>query len=429
MVLAIGVFSAYTVAQLRGLTRLQTEIVDRNRADSLLLLRIQNSLSALGTTMRDMLDGNEPYAMSAWRNQVDRIQTDLEDAVKKQAMIAPVTQAPEQNRYLETSVAQFREAFEQVFRLAEADEAAARTRVRLSLQARHESVTATVSRLLVQNYNREQRAAEEMRQVHREVEQNLYLFLAAMLVVIGFTSMSLVRYNRRIFKQVSALAEQRRELAQQLISAQESTLRSLSREMHDEFGQTLTAVGTALQRAQRVLGASHGALRAELHDVHQAVQTMLDRMRRLSHSLHPVILDGMGLEGAMEAHIPRFEGRTGLAVRFVRPVHDLRVPRDTAVHVYRVFQESLSNAAQHSGATMIDVRLECTESQMTLEVEDDGAGFRQPAAGTGIGLTSMRERAGIIGGTIEFVQGRRGGALVRLIVPVQKEVADEQPAV
>ena len=81
------------------------------------------------------------------------------------------------------------------------------------------------------------------------MERNVYLFLAAMLVLILLTSLYLVQYNRRMFDQVAALSARRSELAQQLISMQENTFRSISRELHDDFGQILTAIGAMLQRA------------------------------------------------------------------------------------------------------------------------------------------------------------------------------------
>ncbi len=97
----------------------------------------------------------------------------------------------------------------------------------------------------------EQTAAARTQELYAGVERNVYIFLAAMLVVIVLTSLYLVQYNRRLFKQVAALSEKRSELAQQLISMQENTFRSISLELHDDFGQILTAIGAMLQRADR----------------------------------------------------------------------------------------------------------------------------------------------------------------------------------
>src|SRR5258705_13408738 len=97
---AVALYSGYTVMQLRGLERLQGGIIDRNRADSLLLLRIQNNLNSLGLAMRDMLDGSEPYPLTAWRGQFRRMRTDLEDAIAREALSAPLHRHAGRPRYL-----------------------------------------------------------------------------------------------------------------------------------------------------------------------------------------------------------------------------------------------------------------------------------------------------------------------------------------
>ena len=100
---AVAVYSGYTVTQLRGLEQLQGGTIDRNRTDSLLLLRIQNNLNSLALTMRDMLDGSEPYPLTAWRGQFQRIRTDLEDALAREAQSSPLDRDAEQRAYLSES--------------------------------------------------------------------------------------------------------------------------------------------------------------------------------------------------------------------------------------------------------------------------------------------------------------------------------------
>src|SRR5215471_18977110 len=97
---ALGVYAGYTIAELRVLRRLQTDIIDRNRRDSLLLVRIQNDLNMLGLGMRDLLDARDGYPLTAWRSQFQRIRTDLADAIAREAEVAPATRTPEQARYL-----------------------------------------------------------------------------------------------------------------------------------------------------------------------------------------------------------------------------------------------------------------------------------------------------------------------------------------
>ena len=110
-------------------------------------------------------------------------------------------------------------------------------------RARQEALSTAVSRLLVQNNESEEQAALRIGQIYDRVQRQVYLFLTATLIAILFTSLYLIRSNRRLFAQLAALSEQRSELAQKLIATQESTLRHISRELHDEFGQILTAMG------------------------------------------------------------------------------------------------------------------------------------------------------------------------------------------
>jgi signal transduction histidine kinase len=417
---ALALYAGYTATQLRVLRRLQTEIIDRNRRDSLLLVRVQNDLNTLGLAMRDMLDARDGYPLTAWRSQFQRIRVDLEDAVARESAVAPAGRTADQVRYLASSMAQFWDALDRMFDLAVRDEPEARTQVRLSLQARQGALSTAVSRLLVQNNESEEQAAVQTQAIHAQVERNLYVFLGAMLLLLAAVSAWLVRYNRRVFDRVTALSARRSELAQQLIGMQESTFRSISRELHDDFGQILTAVGAMLQRAGKLAGTNPAALREELREIHEAVQSALEKVRALSQALHPVMLEEVGFESALDTYIPVFERRTGIAVRCSKSGEPCEIPRETSIHLYRVLQEALNNVARHSGSKEADVRLTRGRGAVTLEVEDRGSGFRDNGR-AGLGLISMRERAELAGGAIEFRRGAAGGALVRISIPIAAE--------
>lgn len=411
------IYSAYTAWQIRDLRRMQTGMVDRNRTDSLLLLRIQNDLNALGLAMRDMLESSEPYPLSAWESQFHRIRIDLEDGLKRESQVAPASRTADQTRYLSNSMAQFWDALDRNFALARTDEREARARLRLSLQARQEALSSAVSRLLVQNNEREEQAAQEVQQIYSRVERNLYIFLAVLLIVVGMTGAYLLQFSRRVFDQVTELAERRSELAQQLISTQESTFRSISRELHDDFGQILTAVGLMVQRTARLPAAE--TLRTELREIHSTVQQTLDKVRALSQALHPVMLEEVGLESAVDAYIPVFEKRTGIRVTYEKTGHCPTIDGDVAIHTYRVLQEALNNVARHSKSTTAVVRLQLSPASLALAVEDNGPGFHTGDQQGGMGLVSMRERAEILHGLIEFRNASaQGGALVHLTVPL-----------
>ena len=227
---AVVAYSWYITRQISGLRELQNNIADRNRKDSLQLLRIQNDLNSIALGMRDMLDNEEPYPLTAWDAQFERIRTDLEDALRREEQLAVAHRTPEQQQYLRASVSQFWDAVDRMFALArEGKDQEARGQIRLTLQSRQTALSTTVARLLVQNNESEEQASQQIEQIYDRVQRQVYVFLAAILTAIVLTSLYLIRSNRRLFAQLASLSEQRSELAQKLIATQESTLRYISR--------------------------------------------------------------------------------------------------------------------------------------------------------------------------------------------------------
>jgi flagellin-like protein len=415
---AVVAYSWYTTRQISGLRGLQSDLADRNRKDSLQLLRIQNDLNSLGLAMRDMLDTEERYPLVAWSAQFQRIRADLDDALRRQQDVAVARQTPEQRKYLATSVAQFWDAADRVFALAKSgNEAEARAQIRVSLQAREAALSTAVARLLVENNASEEQTARQVQAIYGQVQRQVYWFLAATLVAIAAMSAYLIRSNRRIFAELASLSDQRRELAQTLIAARESTLRHISRELHDEFGQILTAIGSILKRARRH-NADDSPLHAELREAAEITQSTLDNVRRLSQTLHPSILEELGLESTIDWYLSTVEKQLAIAVSYERTGRVTPVDPTVAIHVYRVLQESLNNVAKHSGAGRAWVRLRCTDHQLELEVEDHGTGLTDGLQTRGLGIVTMRERAELVGGAVEFLRPHDGGTLVRLRVPL-----------
>lgn len=421
---AVVAYSGYITRQISGLRDLQNNLVDRNRKDSLQLLRIQNDLNSLALAMRDMLDNDEPYPLTAWSAQFQRVRNDLDDALHREQQVAPVNRTPDQERYLENSVAQFWDAADRTFALAQdPNQTEARTQIRISLRARQESLSTAVSRLLVQNNESEEQAALRIQEIYNRVQRQVYIFLTATLTAILLTSLYLIRSNRRLFAQLATLSEQRSELAQKLIATQESTLRHISRELHDEFGQILTAVGAMLTRAGKH-APEDSPLRAELREVCEITQSTLDKVRSLSQALHPVMLEETGLESTLDWYLPVVERQAGIHVSYEKSGEPFPVAGNAAIHVYRVVQEALNNLTRHSGSTKAWVRLRFSPQDLQVEIEDHGKGFEPRASSQGIGLVAMRERAELLGGRVEFLRPMPGeggkGTLVRLQVPREK---------
>jgi len=409
------VYSAYTVYQLRALERLQTTTIDRNRTDSLLLLRIQKDLNDVAHALRDMLDHTDGYPLTAFRAPLARIRADLDDAMEKEAKSS--TGSMENRAYLAGRMNDFWRSMDTVFALAEGGQPdKADEKIRVTVQAQQDSLSNAVSRLFVQNNESEERAAEDTRAIYQRSERNVYIFLAAVLIVVVLTSIYLFVYNRRMFDHVEELSNLRSELAQQLITTQENTFRSLSRELHDDFGQILTAIGAMLARAQRRTPAEAGADKQDLREIQEVTQQTLEKVRSLSQSLHPVILEDAGFEGAIDVYLPTFEKQTGISVQYEKSGASRELDRAVATHLYRVLQEALNNVVRHSKSPSAQVRLNYTQDEVVLEVEDRGVGLGK-GGGRGMGLVSMRERAELVNGRVEFLPAEGGGTLIRMTVP------------
>lgn len=421
---AVIVYSWYITLQISGLRDLQNNLADRNRKDSLQLLRVQNELNSLALAMRDMLDSGEPYPLTAWASQFQRMRADLDDALKQEEQFAAASRTPEQRQYLQDSLSQFWDAVDRTFALArEGKEDEARAQIRLSLQARQAALSTAVARLLVQNNASEEEAGTRVKGIYDRVQRQVYLFLAAILAAILLTSFYVIRSNRKLFSRLATLSEQRSDLAQKLISTQESTLRYISRELHDEFGQILTAMGAMLGRARNRVPET-STLRPELLEVREIAQSALDKVRSLSQALHPVMLDEAGLETTLDWYIPMFERQAGIAINYKKSGAPFPIDATSAIHIYRVVQEGLNNVVRHAGTKTAWVRLKFGPEILELEIEDHGSGFSLPLESRGIGMVAMRERAGLLGGKVEFLQSSEGGALVRLVVP--REIIREE---
>ena len=413
----VVLYSWYIIGEISGLQRLQADLTDRNRMASLQLLRIQNNLNQLALATRDMLETDDPGSLASWQGQFDRIETELEDAVRREQQVAVAARSEGERDALGHAVAQVWETVDRVFALARGGrDEAARAEIRGPLQARLAELSTAVGRLLLANHETEARAAQQTEATYRQVQRQVYAFLSVALFAIAGTSLYLIYSNQQLFARLASLADERRELARTLISTRESTFREVARELHDEFGQLLTAMGAMLRRTERQAPDS-STLRADLREIGAVAQTALDNVRGLSQTLHPSILDKLGLESTIEWYLSTVEKQLGIQASYTRSGPPLSIDGTVAIHVYRVLQEAINNVARHSGARSARVSLRVEPTALELEVADDGRGL-DPAGRRGLGLVAMRERADLVGGSVRFEPTPGGGTTVRLRVPL-----------
>jgi PAS domain S-box-containing protein len=211
--------------------------------------------------------------------------------------------------------------------------------------------------------------------------------------------------------------ELRNRLIEQAVTAQEEERRRIARELHDETGQSLTALLVGLrtiEESQTIADATE--LAQQLREV--AAHT-LEEVGRLSRGLHPSVLDDVGLAAAVTRHAQDFAHLHGIAVDVrIDGLDGEPLPPLVQTTVYRVLQEALTNVARHAGARSVNVRLVRDETMVELRVQDDGTGF-EPGEGRRLGLRGMRERAALIGGSVEVESQVDIGTLITGRFPVR----------
>ncbi len=192
-------------------------------------------------------------------------------------------------------------------------------------------------------------------------------------------------------------------LAARLIGAQESERRRIALQLHDDLSQNIATLGVALSRLKRKLPAGQAEVVAELERLGRQTSDLTTQVRRLSHQLHPAVLEHLGLPAALESLVDEFGQEERLDVQFSARVRSEKIPFDVSVCLYRVAFEALRNVSNHSGAKSARVILSEEDDALTLEVSDSGRGFdvERAKGGSGLGLLSAEERVKLLQGTFE----------------------------
>jgi two-component system, NarL family, sensor histidine kinase UhpB len=211
------------------------------------------------------------------------------------------------------------------------------------------------------------------------------------------------------------LEAERREATGRVLAGQEAERVRIARELHDQVGQQLTAVLLVLSRLQIRVPES---LRADVVEIQDEVRASLEDVRKIAIELRPEALDDLGLVSALTVLSQRFSERSGLEVSELIDPELPRLTREVELAVYRVAQEALTNVVRHSHSRQAQLRLAVENRRLVLTVSDRGSGLA-PATAPGTGTRGMRERAGLIGASLEIKNNTpAAGCTVRLAVPL-----------
>jgi signal transduction histidine kinase len=217
----------------------------------------------------------------------------------------------------------------------------------------------------------------------------------------------------------AALSRDLQRSRESLVTAREEERRRIRRDLHDGLGPALAGVALGLDAARNTVARDPEQAAAALAGLKAEVQSSLADVRRLVYDLRPPALDQLGLVGALEEHAARLGERGGPDTRVVAGRLPA-LPAAVEVAAYRIATEALSNAARHSGARQVRVRVQVEGSQLRVEVRDDGAGVPEPARRrAGVGLAAMAERAAELGGTCTVGPGSPTGTVVTATLPLR----------
>lgn len=223
-------------------------------------------------------------------------------------------------------------------------------------------------------------------------------------------------------RMLDRLEAERRSSSSAALAAQEEERARVARDLHDEVNQSLTALLLRLEAARVKAPAE---LAHELADTKALANQAMEELLMLARQLRPTALDDLGLKAALAGHVEQLGRQAGIEASLEAQGDFSDLPADVQLVVYRVAQESLSNAVRHSGAKTIRVRAFRERSPsgegdwVELTVGDDGSGFTFDQAARGLGITGMRERAMLVGGDVEVESRPNVGTRVILRVPLQ----------
>jgi PAS domain S-box-containing protein len=234
----------------------------------------------------------------------------------------------------------------------------------------------------------------------------------------------------RAEQRITAINEQLRALTARLAAAREEESARIARELHDQLGSSLTSVKWELDILEQQCATAEGGLRSNIRErlatTGNLILSTIETVRRISSELRPAILDELGLAPAIEWQAQQFEAATGIRchVEALLP-EGLEPDREQATTAFRILQEALTNTRRHSWASRVDILLEQRDGAFVLTIRDNGIGIGSEAGrrSPSLGLLGMRERAALVGGTVEIAGAPGQGTTVTVHVPVMTRPA------
>ena len=229
-----------------------------------------------------------------------------------------------------------------------------------------------------------------------------------------------VTEQRRAEEELAKSREQLRNLSIYLQSVREEESTRIAREIHDELGQSLSALQMDLSWLNSALPKEDALLSGKVQRMRRLVDTTIDSVHRISTELRPILLDDLGLTAAIEWQLQEFQSRTGVLCEAKLNCNEGAIKKDLVTSLFRIFQEMLTNVARHADATQVSVSLNSKGQNISLKVADNGKGITPEEINDAksFGIIGMRERANLWGGTVSIKGVRRKGTTAVVRIPL-----------
>ncbi len=282
---------------------------------------------------------------------------------------------------------------------------------------RHRQATNAVAKLIVSGREKSQSAQRMITSQSRQLFTQSFILLSGCLMLAMVSSFLTVRMATGLFRRMQWQASELSRVSWHMLESQESTARRFSHELHDELGQSLTALKANIL----ALGNPEGG-NGRRKDCLDLVDGAIRNVRELSQLLRPTILDDFGLDASLRWLTEKFTERTGIDVEYQSDFSG-RLPDETETHLFRIAQEALTNVARHSQARQVHLNLHGDQENIHLRITDNGVGLSKDdtPGGPGMGMIGMRARARSAGGELAVRSQPGEGVSVEIRVPRRVE--------
>jgi signal transduction histidine kinase len=401
---------------------------DQIRREFLFRNRVLNNIRAevylSGTYVRDYLLEPDPDRASGFGASLESVRRQMEGDLSSYAgQLKPAESAP--YSALQTELAQYWQILEPVFRWdATKRQAQGYAFLRDQVFPRRAAmldVAGGIADINEQQLNAgNERASGLLDKFQTRLIVTFFAALALGLGMAAFSTRKILQLEAHAqirYEEVAEAREQLTHLSARLVEAQETERRSLSRELHDEVGQSLSAVLVELRNLLAGLGLRpEEQIRSQAEVIKGLVEGSVRSIRNMALLLRPSMLDDLGLIPALKWQAREVSKRTSMEVSVAAELDSENLPDEYKTCIYRIVQEALHNCSRHSNATAVRVRVQHKPGTLSLSIQDDGKGF-DVTQSKGLGLLGMEERVAQLGGTFQVHSGPGIGTILSVELP------------